>query len=100
MRVNGGHLENLEERLDGAHDVDPIDPSAVRSTTATYPLSQAVARAECVVTATAAYRELASVAPDKEVVAAPSDEKVPTRAASDRVRTPAPFEVIAATAPV
>jgi len=76
------HLENLEERLDGAHGVDPIDPSAIRSTAAPYPLSQAVPRAERVVTAAAAYLVLASVPPDKEVVAGPSAEKVPTRAAT------------------
>src|SRR6266508_4725481 len=96
----GRHLENLEARLDRAHDVDRIDPSAVRSTAATYALSQAIARAERVGAAAAAYLELASVAPDKEVVAAPSEEKVPTRAATDRVRAPGPFEVIGATAPV
>jgi hypothetical protein len=44
--------------------------------------SRKPSRAERVVTAAAAYLVLASVAPDKEVVAGPSAEKVPTRAAT------------------
>jgi len=119
----GRHLENLEERLDGAHDVDRIDPGAVEAQPAHDIITKTILGAKAIVpilsaeaihAPSALEKVISGTAPKpvaswpavesivsaraaiavKVVGSAPTDEDVAAALAVEGIRVPITAEVI------